>query len=64
MEMPEIEFKRKIYDKMVEWKEKGVKFSFATDLHGAVYPDTASASERLTEYGFTESDFALPRRLR
>ena len=22
MEMPEIEFKRKIYDKMVEWKEK------------------------------------------
>ena len=24
MEMPEIEFKRKIYDKMVEWKEKRV----------------------------------------
>ena len=58
------EMSRFLMEKMVEWKEKGVKFSFATDLHGAVYPDTASASERLTEYGFTESDFALPRRLR
>ena len=52
-----------LMEKMAEWREEGVKFSFATDLHGAVYPDTAEASRILTEYGFTEDDFALPPRL-
>lgn len=57
------EMARFLMEKMVQWKEKGVKFSFATDLHGASYPDTAEASRILTEYGFTEEDFVLPPRL-
>lgn len=55
---------RFLMEKMADWKSKGVKFSFASDLHGAVYPDAAKASALLTEYGFTEEDFALPPRLR
>ena len=34
MEMPEIEFKRKIYDKMAEWKEKRAP-DYALFLKGA-----------------------------
>lgn len=49
-----------IMEKMIEWKEKGVKFTFASDLHAAKYPDTSNDSEVLTQYGFTDDDFALP----
>ena len=34
MEMPEIEFKRKVYDKMMEWKEKRAP-NYALFLRGA-----------------------------
>lgn len=57
---PDEKIARFLMEKMVEWKEKGVKFTFATDLHGAVYPDTSKISELLTSCGFTEDDFALP----
>ena len=51
---------RYLMEKMVEWKEKGVKFTFASDLHKPQYAPTLRASELLTEYGFSEEDFALP----
>ena len=48
--------------KMSEWREKGVKFSFGSDLHRAPYnEEKLHKSEKfLTEYGFTEADFAFP----
>ena len=58
------EVNMEITDAYIEWKEKGVKFTFATDLHKVPYPDTTKASELLTKYGFTEDDFALPPRLK
>ena len=56
-------------EKLAEWREKGVKFSFGSDLHRAAYPIEGETSIRqaekvLTEYGFTEEDFALPSRLK
>ena len=56
-------------EKMAEWKEKGVKFTFGSDLHRAEYRINGEMSLResenvLTEYGFTEDDFALPPRIR
>ena len=48
--------------KMSAWREKGVRFSFGSDLHCAPYnEERLHKSEKvLTEYGFTEEDFALP----
>lgn len=49
-----------LMEKMTEWKEKGVKFTFGSDIHSPDYPETDDVSDLLTEYGFTEEDFGLP----
>ncbi|MBR2427246.1 MAG: hypothetical protein IKB16_10980 [Lentisphaeria bacterium] len=56
-------------EKLAEWRDKGVKFTYGSDLHGAKYPldgevTIYDAMKCLTEYGFTEADFALPPRLK
>ncbi|MBO7147115.1 MAG: hypothetical protein J6W81_05155 [Lentisphaeria bacterium] len=53
-------------EKMCEWREKGVKFSYGSDLHSEPMDGfKMSKTEKiLTEYGFTEDDFALPPRLK
>jgi histidinol phosphatase-like PHP family hydrolase len=44
------------------WREKGVKFTYGSDLHKAPYNvEKLQKTEKfLTEYGFTENDFSLP----
>jgi len=53
-------------EKMVEWREKGVKFTYGSDLHRAQYQeDILEAMEALLDkFGFTETDFGLPPRLK
>ena len=46
MEMPEIEFKRKIYDKMVEWKEKRAP-NYALFLRGPRRVGKSTLANRL-----------------
>lgn len=45
------------------WREKGVKFTFGSDLHLQPYREKQlhDTENILTEYGFTEKDFSLPR---
>ena len=50
---------------MAEWREKGVKFTFGSDLHKGGYPLSGESSfsecEKIPEeYGFTDDDFAQP----
>ena len=57
---------RSILEKLAEWRDKGVKFTFGSDLHRAEYPLDGEANiyeaEKILkkEYGFTDDDFALP----
>ena len=53
-------------EKFVEWKEKGVKFTFGSDQHEGPYSvDKILECDRiLTSFGFTEEDFGLPPRLK
>ena len=52
-------------ERMAEWKEKGVKFTYGSDLHAAQYnvERVQKVDAALAEYGFTEADFGLPPRL-
>lgn len=52
-------------EKMTEWKEKGVKFSFGSDLHRSEYQyeDVYRFEELLKSFGFAEKDFGLPVKL-
>ena len=56
---------RVFMEKMVQWKEKGVKFTFGSDLHAPQYREERlqAVETCLEEYGFTEADFGLPPRL-
>lgn len=53
-------------EEMALWKEKGVKFTFGSDLHAKEYQyDLVWQFEKLVKsYGFTEKDFALPEGLK
>lgn len=56
---------RTTLEKMAEWREKGVKFTFGSDLHIGGYPLNGESSiseceKILEEYGFTDDDFAQP----
>ena len=48
--------------RLARWREKGVKFTYGSDLHRAPYNEEKrqKTEEILTEYGFTEGDFAIP----
>ncbi|OQA87659.1 MAG: putative hydrolase [Lentisphaerae bacterium ADurb.Bin242] len=49
-------------NEMAAWREKGVKFTYGSDLHAAQY-DTALTMRfngLLQNYGFTKKDFYLP----
>lgn len=60
----------KIYNyyisKLAEWREKGVKFTYGSDLHAAHYDGARRerTEDVLSQYGFTENDFAMPPRLK
>lgn len=53
-------------EKMAEWRDKGVKFTFGSDLHKAQYRSEykEKMEKLLVEYGFSEADFGLPPRLK
>lgn len=53
-------------EEMTKWKEKGVRFTFGSDLHAKEYEFDLvfRFGEQLKSYGFTENDFALPPRLK
>ena len=53
-------------EKMAEWREKGVKFTYGSDLHKAQYrKELLKKTESLiAEYGFSDADFGLPPGLR
>ncbi len=48
---------------LARWREKGVKFTYGSDLHRAPYnaEKRLKTEQVLAEYGFTENDFSLPR---
>lgn len=49
-------------EEMAKWREKGVKFTFGSDLHAAEYQYDAvfEFEEKVKSYGFREEDFQHP----
>lgn len=59
--MPESAF-HLYMEHLAQWREQGVKFSYGSDLHKAPYNEERmrQTEKVLTEYGFSENDFAFP----
>ena len=54
-----------LMEHFAEWRDKGIKFTYGSDLHIAPYEVKRlhQTEDILDKYGFTENDFALPSKL-